>query len=63
MDDPGMDKFWQMLDTQDVSSPLPIELKVLMSSLSTPTSTSNLFQVFSSKLRLSSLSHSSALTD
>ena len=63
MDDPGMDKFWQVLDTQDVTSPLPIELKVLMSSLSTSTSTSNLFQVFSSKLRLSSLSPSSALTD
>ena len=44
--DPGMDKFWQMLDTQDVSSPLPTGLKVLMSSLSTSTSTSNLFQVF-----------------
>ena len=45
-DDPGMDKFWQRLDTQDVSNPLPTGLKVLMSSLSTSTSTSNLFQVF-----------------
>ena len=61
--DPGMDKFWQMLDTQDVSSPLPTGLKVLMSSLSTSTSTSNLFQFFSSKSCLSSLSHSSSLTD
>lgn len=48
--DPGMDKFWQMLDTQDVSSPLPTGLKVLMSSLSTSTSTSNLFQVFFIKI-------------
>ena len=49
-DGPGMDKFWQMLDTQDFSKPLLTGLKVLMSSLSTSTSTSNLFQVFFIKI-------------
>ena len=43
--DPGMQCFWQMIEKQDTTAPVPEGLLLLMSNLSTSTSTTNLFQV------------------
>ena len=43
--DPGMQCFWQMIEKQDTTAPVPEGLLLLMSNLSASTSTTNLFQV------------------
>ena len=43
--DHGMQCFWQMIEKQDTTAPVPEGLLLLMSNLSASTSTTNLFQV------------------